>query len=48
MPNRSRPLSLKKKNMHMEIKQLDQKEKVITFFGEIKAATVENVIKEIV
>ena len=32
----------------MEIKQLEQKEKVITFFGEIKAATVENAIKEIV
>ena len=34
--------------MHMEIKQLEQKEKVITFFGEIKSATVENAIKEIV
>ena len=32
----------------MEIKQLEQKEKVITFFGEIKSATVENAIKEIV
>lgn len=34
--------------MNMEIKQLEQKEKVITFFGEIKSATVENAIKEIV
>ena len=32
----------------MEIKQLEQKEKVLTFFGEIKSATVENAIKEIV
>ena len=32
----------------MEIKQLEQKEKVLTFFGEIKSATVENTIKEIV
>jgi len=32
----------------MEIKQLEPKEKVITFFGEIKSATVESTIKEIV
>ena len=32
----------------MEIKQLEPKEKVITFFGEIKSATVEATIKEIV
>ena len=32
----------------MEIKQLEPKEKVLTFFGEIKSTTVENVIKEIV
>ena len=34
--------------MNMEIKQLEQKDKVITFFGEIKSATVENAIREIV
>ena len=32
----------------MEIKQLEPKEKVLTFFGEIKSATVENTIKDIV
>lgn len=32
----------------MEIKQLEPKEKVITFFGEIKSATVESTIREIV
>ena len=32
----------------MEIKQLEPKEKVITFFGEIKSTTVESTIKEIV
>lgn len=32
----------------MEIKQLEPKEKVITFFGEIKSATVDSTIKEIV
>ena len=32
----------------MEIKQLEPKEKVITFFGEIKNTTVESTIKEIV
>ena len=32
----------------MEIKQLEPKEKVITFFGEIKSASVESTIKEIV
>ena len=32
----------------MEIKQLEPKEKVITFFGEIKSTTVEATIKEIV
>ena len=32
----------------MEIKQLEPKEKVVTFFGEIKSATVETTIKEIV
>ena len=32
----------------MEIKQLEPKEKVLTFFGEIKSATVEATIKEIV
>jgi ATP-dependent Clp protease protease subunit len=32
----------------MEIKQLEPKDKVLTFFGEIKSATVENAIKEIV
>jgi len=32
----------------VELKQLDPKEKVITFFGEIKNATVETTIKEIV
>ena len=31
----------------MEIKQLEPKEKVITFFGEIKSASVESAIKEI-
>ena len=32
----------------MEIKQLEPKEKVLTFFGELKGATVESAIKEIV
>ena len=32
----------------MEIKQLEPKEKVITFFGEINSASVETTIKEIV
>ena len=32
----------------MEIKQLEPKEKVLTFFGEFKSATVESAIKEIV
>ena len=32
----------------MEIKQLEPKEKVITFFGDIKSACVESTIKEIV
>ncbi len=32
----------------MEIKQLEPKEKVLTFFGEIKNTTVESAIKEIV
>lgn len=32
----------------MEIKQLEPKEKVLTFFGEIKSVTVEATIKEIV
>ena len=32
----------------MEIKQLEPKEKVLTFFGEIKSATVENTIRDIV
>ena len=32
----------------MEIKQLEAKEKVLTFFGEIKSTTVESAIKEIV
>ncbi len=32
----------------MEIKQLEPKEKVVTFFGEIKGATVESAVKEIV
>ena len=32
----------------MEIKQLDPRDKVLTFFGEIKSTTVENTIKDIV
>ena len=32
----------------MEIKQLEPKDKVLTFFGEIKSTTVENTIKDIV
>ena len=44
----SRDLCPEKKDKHMEIKQLEQKDKVITFFGEIKSATVENAIREIV
>jgi len=32
----------------MEIKQLEPKDKVITFFGEFKSSTVESAIKEIV
>lgn len=32
----------------MEIKQLEPKDKVLTFFGEFKSATVESAIKEIV
>ena len=32
----------------MEIKQLEPKEKVLTFFGEFKSANVESAIKEIV
>ena len=32
----------------MEIKQLEPKEKVLTFFGEIKSTTVENTIKDII
>ena len=32
----------------MEIKQLEPKEKVITFFGEIKSTSVENTIKDII
>lgn len=31
----------------MEIKQLEPKEKIITFFGEIKSSTVEDAIKDI-
>ena len=31
----------------MEIKQLEPKDKVLTFFGEFKSATVESAIKEI-
>ena len=31
----------------MDIKQLEPKEKVITFFGEIKSASVESAVKEI-
>ena len=31
----------------MEIKQLEPKDKVLTFFGEIKSTTVENTIKDI-
>ena len=31
----------------MEIKQIEPKEKIITFFGEIKSSTVEAAIKEI-
>ena len=41
------PLSLEKDKI-MEIKQLEPKEKVLTFFGEFKSATVESAIKEIV
>lgn len=36
------------KKLVMEIKQLEPKEKVVTFFGEIKGATVESAVKEIV
>lgn len=32
----------------MEIKQLEPKDKVLTFFGEFKSATVESAIKDIV
>ena len=32
----------------MEIKQLEPKDKVLTFFGEIKSTTVENTIRDIV
>ncbi len=32
----------------MEIKQIEPKDKVLTFFGEFKSATVESAIKEIV
>ena len=32
----------------MEIKQLEPKDKVITFFGEFKSSTVESAIKDIV
>lgn len=32
----------------MEIKQLEPKEKMLTFFGEFKSSTVESTIKEIV
>lgn len=31
----------------MDIKQLEPREKVLTFFGEIKSSSVETVIKEI-
>jgi hypothetical protein len=30
----------------MEIKQLEPKEKIVTFFGEIKSSTVEDAIKD--
>lgn len=30
----------------MEIKQLEPKDKVLTFFGEFKSATVESAIKK--
>lgn len=41
------PLSREKVKI-MEIKQLEPKDKVLTFFGELKSATVESAIKEIV
>lgn len=47
MPNCGLPL-LSRMNNDMEIKQLEPKEKVITFFGEIKGSSVEPAIKEIV
>lgn len=47
MPNCGLPLLSRMKN-DMEIKQLEPKEKVITFFGEIKGSSVEPAIKEIV
>ena len=31
----------------MEIRQLEPKDKIITFFGEIKSSTVESVVKDI-
>ena len=37
-----------KTNKNMEIKQIEPKDKVLTFFGEFKSATVESAIKEIV
>ena len=47
LPKRRLPLPAEK-NKVMEIKQLEPKEKVLTFFGEIKGSTAENAIKEIV
>lgn len=41
-------LCRQKTNNNMEIKQLEPKDKVLTFFGEFKSATVESAIKEIV
>lgn len=41
-------LCRQKMNKNMEIKQLEPKDKVLTFFGEFKSATVESAIKEIV
>ena len=40
-------LCRQKKYKSMEIKQLEPKEKVLTFFGEFKSANVESAIKEI-
>lgn len=41
-------LCRQKTNCNMEIKQLEPKDKVLTFFGEFKSGTVESAIKEIV